>query len=431
MSQLASDPEIDDLPDDVEPLPFWRLEEHAALAPVAITQISGPAADDAPKETPPPAEHLPLTTWRVLGPRLRQRAATRVDGRALDFKKIIQRLSSGTRLDRLPRKQRLSWGHALHVIRDRSLRLVPYWRDQDLVLHWLRRLLPEGAVPTADYFDGLEQPVFEDSTDYDLPAPGTLVVMLGDLGCLAKDATSLQRYWFEFAGALADVECRAIALSPAPASQCSEDLKHVWELIPWESLKTANGKSDRLRSRQAERLLSLVSPAVRSRLWHAAHQNEPDPEPPPGFVPGAIPSDEDDEPRNYSLIHQGGSLRFLHQPESVPSTISALGLLGRLSSRNRDIKIEALSFWRDLEPPIWAASWGTDACGCWVTFELDRAEGEPLNQRLRWIPPGTFMMGSPGNEPEREDIEGRSMSSESARAFGCLTRLAARIYGRR
>jgi len=52
-------------------------------------------------------------------------------------------------------------------------------------------------------------------------------------------------------------------------------------------------------------------------------------------------------------------------------------------------------------PPEWASAWGQDELGVWVEFTL-----ENVSQRLRWIPAGTFRMGSPEGEPGRYDDEG-------------------------
>ena len=46
-------------------------------------------------------------------------------------------------------------------------------------------------------------------------------------------------------------------------------------------------------------------------------------------------------------------------------------------------------------PPLWASAWGDDRYGLWAEFEL----GGSI-QRLRWIEPGEFLMGSPDDEPE-------------------------------
>jgi len=52
-------------------------------------------------------------------------------------------------------------------------------------------------------------------------------------------------------------------------------------------------------------------------------------------------------------------------------------------------------------PPEWASGWGQDRYGVFVEIEV----GDVV-QRMRWIPPGQFMMGSPEHEPKRVAREG-------------------------
>ncbi|MBE2293553.1 MAG: formylglycine-generating enzyme family protein [Phycisphaerales bacterium] len=52
-------------------------------------------------------------------------------------------------------------------------------------------------------------------------------------------------------------------------------------------------------------------------------------------------------------------------------------------------------------PPHWASGWGQDRWGVFVEITL-----QEVTQRLRWIPPGRFWMGSPEGEPGRDDDEG-------------------------
>jgi len=52
-------------------------------------------------------------------------------------------------------------------------------------------------------------------------------------------------------------------------------------------------------------------------------------------------------------------------------------------------------------PPEWASGWGQDRCGVFVEIEV-----KEVVQRMRWIPPGQFLMGSPEGEPERFEWEG-------------------------
>jgi formylglycine-generating enzyme required for sulfatase activity len=53
------------------------------------------------------------------------------------------------------------------------------------------------------------------------------------------------------------------------------------------------------------------------------------------------------------------------------------------------------------EPPDWASGWGQDRFGVYVAFTI-----RAVTQRLRWIPPGRFLMGSPNGEEGRFSAEG-------------------------
>lgn len=53
-----------------------------------------------------------------------------------------------------------------------------------------------------------------------------------------------------------------------------------------------------------------------------------------------------------------------------------------------------------LLPYPWSIGWGEDRYGIWAEFQIRR-----VTQRMRWIEPGTFCMGSPESEPKRFDDE--------------------------
>ena len=59
-------------------------------------------------------------------------------------------------------------------------------------------------------------------------------------------------------------------------------------------------------------------------------------------------------------------------------------------------------------PPDWASGWGQDRYGEWLELTLGEA-----TQRMRWIRPGRFLMGSPEDEPGRigEDVAGRRVQT--------------------
>ena len=62
-------------------------------------------------------------------------------------------------------------------------------------------------------------------------------------------------------------------------------------------------------------------------------------------------------------------------------------------------------------PPIWASGRGQDKFGYYADFSIPTGDGsdrywEFVSQRMRWIPAGTFLMGSPESEHDRRDNEG-------------------------
>ena len=55
--------------------------------------------------------------------------------------------------------------------------------------------------------------------------------------------------------------------------------------------------------------------------------------------------------------------------------------------------------------PAWAVAWEENRHGAFAAFVVGPSE-KPVEHRMRWIPPGTFLMGSPSSELGRWDDEG-------------------------
>ncbi|NQT11380.1 MAG: formylglycine-generating enzyme family protein [Planctomycetes bacterium] len=68
-------------------------------------------------------------------------------------------------------------------------------------------------------------------------------------------------------------------------------------------------------------------------------------------------------------------------------------------------------------PPEWASGWGQDAFGIFAEFSLPDGSGRWVTQRMRWIPAGTFLMGSPEDEPGRDSDEGPQHEVAITRPF--------------
>jgi hypothetical protein len=249
-------------------LPFWRLEAVEYLQAPESASGSLEPATALPEwtERPPAAIPQPLARWPELLPRLRRALARTMESRDLDVPTIVRRLGRGESLRRLPCRSYRRWGALLHVIEDRSDRLTPYWRDQALVRERLSRLFPRHAVRHALIDEGLDQPLFVGlprgvDRRYRPPPPGGLVLVLGDLGGLAREDARASAGWERLGRCLADAGCQAVALLPQPATWCPPTISRYWRLLSWER---GSGALDPERcARQIESLLCLLAPTAR------------------------------------------------------------------------------------------------------------------------------------------------------------------------
>jgi formylglycine-generating enzyme required for sulfatase activity len=561
---------------DIRPLieiPFWRLEGYESVVPEESSPERRPisAVPVVWRHRPdaPPAIRL-LAPWRELQPRLRAALALPREGREIDVDRIVRRLSCGQWLDRLPREQRRRWGPCLQLVIDRSEHLVPYWTDQDQVRGELGRLFSVQDLEQAVFHEGLDEPRLlgvSASDDY-RPPPGGIVLVLGDLGCLTARAADEDNPWLDLGRRITATGSRPVALLPCPPKRCPAVLRRDWQLIPWERPRSSAITDRRALRKRAERLLRLVSPAVRiepgflrmvrlslgvdeadagteSDVWqHPAiasthseaatlnlkyarelraafaaepidrqrqvldllqrwrgylpqaiwfeeirelapvsqealpdpedledacrffasicdrlesthddpsdaavsawwsrvrsratddfwtidevgsrllrvdwlrNRHHPDYRPPIPCDPALLPVPPGQPEYRYDLRQQGDKLIFFPISPTAMMDITETGsYLSTLRTRNQLVEIlrttpadpDRNAFWHSGQPPSWADDWGTDQYGHWVTFSIEDKQGQKITQRMRWIEPGTFLMGSPEDEPKRLGSEG-------------------------
>jgi hypothetical protein len=251
------------------PVLFWRVQ---ALQPIA------PAPQPEDKRSAPRSRRYsgwvtrpriapaipPLAEWRELEPRLRRLLCLPQLGRAPDLELAVHRISRSQFVARVPRERRRRWGPVLYLIEDRANRLAPYRLDQYAVYQSLRALIPDHTLRRLVLHAGDDPASALRAAAPDghgLPPPGSQVLVLGDLGCLAPEPARRIDIWKCLGVDLRAAGCLPVALVPAPVERCPRILARTWDLVLWERPRP-RALDDDLGAR-AWRLLCLVSPAVR------------------------------------------------------------------------------------------------------------------------------------------------------------------------
>jgi len=245
-------------------MPFWRVEafkfdeliEQADSPKLAKHQSRWVLTDE---QTPPE-----LSPSRNVIPSLRRELAVSAMAEHIDLGRTLKSLSRAEILVSLPRQQRRSWGREVQVIVDRSTAMTPYWQDQVNVCAALERFFPHDSIQYADYRQAYQEPIINGDKDstYTLPGPGSLVIVLGDLGLLS---TAFERAkWRQLGRRLQQNRCRGLALVPTENNLTHGGLTHYWRLIPWERRAGVSlAGSSPVENYIVERLLGLISPATR------------------------------------------------------------------------------------------------------------------------------------------------------------------------
>ncbi len=244
---------------------FWQAERFLAFEPRVTVPIQAEPDEGRPVADRPGVEFDPLATRAAALTRLRRASAFTGVGEP-DLDRIVERLGRAELLHRLPLRPRKRWGLALQIIVDRSRRLVPYWTDQDLVAGNLQRVYSRERLQIAVLPEGAGEPWVSlprrESGAYRMPEPGAHVVVLGDLGCLARDQGAASAYWLEWGRRFRDNGNEPLALVPCHPDRCPPSLSDVWTIVPWEA--PAGPAPGPERTEQlARRILTLLSFALR------------------------------------------------------------------------------------------------------------------------------------------------------------------------
>ncbi|MDR3638325.1 MAG: formylglycine-generating enzyme family protein [Isosphaeraceae bacterium] len=252
-------------------LTFWQARVFQAREPLrGDEQVS-----EEPRLPPMEPVALPLAalaSGAEILTRLRHFSFFSEPSGRVDLDRTVEKLSRGEFLQRLPRTRRKRWGQFIQVIADRSRRLAPFWLDQDMVVTRLAHHYPEAGFQLAILEDGASTPRIqlppEQAGRAGIPDTGTIVLVLGDLGCLERrldQREHVMQQWLEWGRRLRANGNPALAIVPCHPKRCGPELACLWTIVPWEGHGQAASAcpSDDETARLTEGLLTRLAFALR------------------------------------------------------------------------------------------------------------------------------------------------------------------------
>ena len=266
---------------------FFHVTEHRQTAPQPgdDAKDAPPWLADAPvlseDSSPPPGSvrlpvAQPLTRWSRMWPFLRRTLGQTVDSRQPDLPRLIDRLTRGEVLQRIPMHRRHGWSPRIAVLADYNRQTQPFHGDFNRLCRALerrhgqlgldRRVLASepGRQPL------VRRPLQSGTQRWQVPPAATPLLILSDLGLLDGTPETLLG-WQKFGGRLRSAACPALVLCPVPAELHPASLQRCFRIVEWDrhsllrrsavGTKPAEAATERSAA-AVERLLSLLAPAV-------------------------------------------------------------------------------------------------------------------------------------------------------------------------
>ena len=230
-----------------EPMPSRETRE--TLAPL------GP--DDAGTERRRSVRHEDLVPAARLLPGLQRQLATTRPG-ALDIATLTRQVASRAPLPHhLPRRRLRRWHPDLVVVLDFGPLLWPFRWDMHRLADRLHRLLGSSGLslrileygpagPWSDWVAHQDLGRAPPDRAWVMPAAGTPVLLVGDLGLLRGEDSEPARGWAAFVTALLRARTRPIALAPLGAHQLGAGIARLLPVLRWSPdapLLRAHGQS--------------------------------------------------------------------------------------------------------------------------------------------------------------------------------------------
>ncbi|WP_175463722.1 hypothetical protein [Methylomonas sp. LWB] len=180
---------------------------------------------------------------RLLPALKRHLAHDRLGG--LDVSTLVRQIA-GQQLPRhLPRRRLQTWHPQWVVVLDFCQRLWPYRQDMHRLADRLLRQCGESGIslrivnhgPLNPWSDWLEEQrshgPLPAKRPWRMPAAGTPVLLVSDLGLLEGAQSATHHAWLRFIGQLSQAQTRPWALLPLGADQLDRDLPKALSLLRW------------------------------------------------------------------------------------------------------------------------------------------------------------------------------------------------------
>ncbi|EXI73781.1 MAG TPA: SUMF1/EgtB/PvdO family nonheme iron enzyme [Candidatus Accumulibacter phosphatis] len=218
----------------------------------------------------------PLTRWSRMWPFLRRTLGQTVDSRQPDLPRLVDRLTRGEVLQRIPMHRRHGWSPRIAILADYNRQTQPFHGDFNRLCRALekrhgelgldRRVLASepGRQPL------VRRPMQSATQRWQVPPAATPLLILSDLGLLDGTPETLLG-WQKFGARLRSAACPALVLCPVPADLHPGSLQRCFELVEWDrhsllrrsaaGAQPAEAAAERSAA-AVEKLLSLLAPAV-------------------------------------------------------------------------------------------------------------------------------------------------------------------------
>lgn len=168
-------------------------------------------------------------------------AAKRLMAGRVDTKQLVRTVAQGAPIERIPQLPTRTLTRGVQLLVDNGVAMEPFRRDQTHLAEMLKGVVGESLVEELSFSDCPNRGCFDPQSwreiRYRLPAPGTPVLVLSNMGIggpyLHREQCSVLE-WTQLYAQLAQRNCRLIALVPYPEHRWIPWLSRIIAHIPWD-----------------------------------------------------------------------------------------------------------------------------------------------------------------------------------------------------